>query len=110
LGILGFVVRVTLDGRPLNGATVTFTPEKFLGSHLKPAQGTTDSQGFARPTIDDPALRARHFAGAPYGLYRVEISSNRPIPAKYNTQTTLGTEIAPGAMTADPIYFDLNTK
>jgi hypothetical protein len=110
LGILGFAVRVTLDGKPLNDATVTFTPEKFLGSHLKPAQGTTDSQGYTRPTIDDPVLRSRHFAGAPYGFYRVEISGSKPIPTRYNTQTTLGAEIAPDAMTAAPISFDLTSK
>src|SRR5262249_27904405 len=38
-------VEVTLDGRPLAGATVTLVPEKFMGPSVKPATSVTDEMG-----------------------------------------------------------------
>jgi hypothetical protein len=89
-----FVAQVTLDGQPLAGATVTLTPEPFLGPSFKPVTGTTSTDGFA-------PLQGEGTQGfVPYGFYRVEVSKkgaggNEIIPAKFNTQTTLGREVAP---------------
>jgi hypothetical protein len=88
-GMIGSVfVQVTLDGNPLAGAAITLTPEKFLGSAFQPTTKTTEPTG---TTI---------FPAAPFGFYRVEVSKkgaggNETIPARYNTQTTLGREVAP---------------
>ena len=81
--------QVLFDGRPLAGATVRYVPEKFLGSGFKPAAGTTDAAGFASPVTEGEQ------EGITPGLYRVEVSKNdaqgrETIPARYNTQTTLG--------------------
>ncbi len=90
-GIGSAFVQVTLDGKPLAGATVTFTPEKFLGPSFKPATGTTGPEGTTMLQVDGQAAVA-------YGFYRVEISKNaggkETLPAKYNAQTTLGKDFA----------------
>jgi hypothetical protein len=48
--------------------------------------------------------------GAPIGMFRVEITSpDVKIPAKYNTETTLGVEVSPvtNPYQSGPITFDL---
>lgn len=113
LGLMGCSIRVTLDGKPLEGATVTFVPEKFLGPYVKPAIGITSPQGQAMLTIDDPDIKARRMSGVQCGLYRVEITSHsgKSIPAKYNTETILGEEVAVGAPCATVVLnYDLKSK
>jgi hypothetical protein len=89
-------VEVTLDGRPLSGATVALVPEKFLGPSFKPVSAVTNDIGAG-------TLQAEGSGYAiPLGFYRVEVSKKHAkgqemIPAKYNTKTVLGQEIAPDA-------------
>ncbi len=88
-------VEVTLDGRPLPDATVTLMPEKFLGTSFKPALGTTDAAGTAVPMGEGSSQDLISL-----GYYRIEVSKKdgkgrETIPAKYNSKTTLGREIAP---------------
>ena len=47
LGKMSLGCRVTHNGVPLAGATVTFIPEKFLGTAIPPATGKTDQSGNA---------------------------------------------------------------
>ncbi len=90
LGRMSFSCRVTHNGRPLQGAEVKFVPETFLGENVKVAVGKTDQNGMAMISI--PELTP---PGIAPGLYRVEITKpGSNIPAKYNTETTLGQEIA----------------
>jgi len=98
---------ITFNKKPLSGAKVTFEPEKFLGDNLKPCEGTTDASGaVALSDGGDPP-------GCPPGFYLVRISKQEGgkelIPAKYNTQTILGKEIALDAeqMQEGAIRFDL---
>jgi hypothetical protein len=83
--------RVRNRGKPLVGATVTFVPETFLGENLKSASGTTDAHGRC-------GLREIGEQGPPGvspGFYRVQITkSGEDIPAKYNSETTIGQEVA----------------
>lgn len=44
-GALGVTYTVTLDGSPVSGAVVTFTPEPCFGDSLKSGSGTTDASG-----------------------------------------------------------------
>lgn len=99
-GLMGFGFTVTLDGRPLEGATVTFEPEPFLGDEIKLAVATTDTFGTGGPSIPkelraDPSMPP----GIQIGLYRVKISKvaggKELIPRKYNEETILGQEAAP---------------
>ena len=99
---------VMLDDKPLDGATVTYEPEKFMGSELSPATGKTSPTGTAVPQIQD-----KH--GIRLGLYKVRISKmgadgKEMIPARYNTDTTLGDEVAPNPGEQDHTVFKLKSK
>ena len=87
-------VEVTLDGRPLDGATVTLVPEAFMGASVKPASAATDEMGtgyFKTEGTDDVQVAC--------GYYRVQVSKaaqgREVVPARYNAKTVLGQEIAP---------------
>jgi len=110
---------VLLDGKPLEGAAVTFIPEKWLGPALHTATGVTDAQGNARPTMEDQYLpktpNGATIKGGNCAFYRVEISKKsgdkETIPARYNTETTLGAEVAQGTRALmEGLHFDLKSK
>ncbi len=102
---------VYLDGAPLAGATVTYDPEPFLGSSYHPHQGKTDVHGGAGL---EPEVKG--FPGIYVGLYRVRISKKDPsgnetLPARYNTKTELGREVAAGIRnTRESVVFRLTSK
>lgn len=95
-------VKVTWRGEGLQGATVRFIPEEFLGNAFRPAEAVTDHYGVAnmvhapedRPDPEFPQ-------GVRVGLYRVEIrkeaNGEEMVPPKYNEETTLGQEVAADA-------------
>jgi hypothetical protein len=97
---------VTHNGKPLKQAKVVFVPEKFLGGNLPTGSGTTADSGGASisaPYPGDPGVR-----GLPPGFYRVEITKDgENIPAKYNTETTLGAEVYGGGDMKNSLDFDL---
>jgi hypothetical protein len=89
-----FTCTVLLDGQPLGGASVTFVPESFMGSSYQPMTANTNDAGEVTP------VSAGGPAGILLGFYRIEVSKKNAsgqeiLPAKYNTQTTLGQEIGP---------------
>lgn len=93
-----FPCQVTLDSKPLAGAVVTAVPEKFLGTSYRQATGTTDEGGMVYFQED-----GQPEAGLPCGFYRLEVSrksaqGQETLPARYNSQTTLGLEIAPDTL------------
>lgn len=96
LALTRVVAVVRQNGRPLADAEVTFVPESFLGSEVKSAKGITDASGTAYVKISDhPDERGVHL-----GFYRVEVSKKKPdgteaLPARYNTNTEIGVEVAP---------------
>jgi hypothetical protein len=95
VGLIGFHCKVTLNGEPLEGATVRFVPEKFMGPHAKPASGVSDARGAVQLSTEGQSQ-----PGAHWGFYRIEVSKKSPtgtetLPAKYNTATTLGQEVPP---------------
>jgi hypothetical protein len=94
LGRISVGCTVLRNGRPLADAEVKFVPEKFLGESMPTASGKTDSSGVA--TISVPTSGERDDPpGVPPGLYLVEVTkAGDNIPAKYNTHTTLGQEVA----------------
>jgi len=92
---LGISCQVNLGDAPLAGAKVTFVPEAFMGSAFKPSTGVSDEEGHVDLQTDGMDV-----PGLYCGLYRVTVSKpnaqgKETIPARYNTQTTLGYEIAP---------------
>ncbi len=80
---------------PLIGATVTLVPEAFLGSEVQTASGITDEEGIAEMSIAD---LPEGVVGVHLGFYRVRVSKLQDgkelIPAKYNTETTLGEQVS----------------
>ena len=86
---------VTRRGRPLQGATVKFVPEEFLGDEIRTATGQTNERGVAELSVPLDSNVTGDVPGVHYGLYRVEITKeDANIPARYNTETTLGQEVA----------------
>jgi hypothetical protein len=101
---------VSLDGKPLAGATVTYDPEPFLAHAVEPSSGVTDEQGIAFPKGQDAK-----YPGLYTGVYRVRISKivdgQQTIPARYNTETILGKEIAADSQsTLDLLVFALESE
>lgn len=111
VGIVGVSCSVELDGTPVDGATVTFVPEGFLGANIKPCTGTSDAHGVVMPSVDDPELARRHIRGASYGLYKVKISGPR-IPVKYGSDDSpFGAEVAIDANSIqEPLVFKLTSR
>jgi len=83
---VGFLV--LHNGKPLAGATVKLVPEVFL-TDLVTAVGETGATGGAPMSV--PTSGPAEPKGASLGFYRIEITKEgEDIPAKYNTETTLG--------------------
>jgi hypothetical protein len=93
LGRASVACTVLHNGKPMDGASVRFVPEKFLGKNMTVGSGKTDKNGVAMISIEISG--PQDLPGVAPGLYRVEITKDgEKIPAKYNTKTTLGQEIA----------------
>jgi hypothetical protein len=89
---LGCVVR--LDGRPLAESEVRLVPEPFFGGCRRVVLGRSDPHG-----IVDFQVEGSVGFGVPQGLYRIEVSKpdavgKETLPARYNTQSQWGQEIA----------------
>jgi hypothetical protein len=90
---------VSYQGKPLAGATVVFEPEPYLGSDIQTAEGVTSNYGSANLGIPAEKVPAalRSIKLIQYGTFKVRITHPTiKIPAKYNTETTLGYETHPG--------------
>jgi hypothetical protein len=107
-GIMRVSVSVMRNGRPLPDAVVKLVPEDFLGSALKAAQATTRADGSAYVEIS----RNPDESGVQLGYYRIEVTKAGPdgkeqIPARFNTATELGAEIAMDDPNADHLTINL---
>ncbi len=109
LAITRSIVTVRRNGRPLAGATITIVPESFLGPSVKSATGITDATGSASLQISsNPDERGVHL-----GFYRVKVTKpdaggKEQIPARFNSETTLGAEIIGDAV--DMFTLDISGK
>jgi hypothetical protein len=117
LGVMSIACRVTLDGKAVDEATVTFEPEPFLGTEVKQGVGTTRGGGMANVSVlkeNRPA--ADYPPGMQFGLFKVKISKQaggkETIPAKYNTESVLGQQVSTDdpAIMSQLIKFDLTSK
>lgn len=95
---------VTLDGKPVPGARVTFEPAK--GAAGAPAGGRTDGQGKYE------LWTSKDRKGAAPGNHTVRIETDPnpdpetgktppPLPAKFNAQSKLTAEVKAGSNTID---------
>jgi EF hand domain-containing protein len=95
---------VAYQGKPLAGAKVLFEPEPYLGDEIQSAEGVTTNAGVADigmpPDKAPAALKAMKLIQ--YGTFKVRITHpSINLPAKYNTETTLGYETIPGEPTVN---------
>jgi hypothetical protein len=95
VGIVGLPCRVLLDNKPLEGATVTLRPEKFMGPSIKPASGVSDEKGHVLLQVVGEGIPGTH-----WGYFKVEVSKKdasgtEKLPMRYNSATTLGREVRP---------------
>jgi len=101
-------ILLTLDGKPLTGATVTAEPEKFLGPAIPAATGVSNAMGTVWPQV------AQNKPGVFFGLYKLRVSKQvdgkETIPARYNTQTELGFEKAPDGPSLTGLKLELKSK
>jgi EF hand domain-containing protein len=107
-GLKAFSCNVTLDGKPLSGATVRLVPEPFMGDAVEPNEGVSDKGGQAR--FQDEKI---NMSLAKIGMYKVEITSpDVTIPTMYNSATTLGVEILPvtDPYHQGPVVFHLKSR
>lgn len=108
--VIEAAVQITLDGRALEDADVAFEPEPFLGGGLQSVKGVTNKIG----QVMFQASSTSGYPGLYLGFYRVRISKNMGgkelIPAKYNTETELGAEIAADIADRGMIEFNLLSK
>jgi hypothetical protein len=111
VGLVSVSCPVLLDGQPLEGATVTLTPETFLGSGFKPASGVSDARGTVRLRTEGEEV-----PGVQCGFFRITVSKTDAggrelIPARYNRQTTLGQEVAPDTVGhSGPLLLRLSSR
>ncbi len=98
VGITSIVCTVLIDGKPLEGATVTFDPEEFLGSDIQEAVGISGPLGDFYPSIPDGKSPNADVYGIQFGLFKVRVSKvvggKETIPEKYNVNTVLGQEVS----------------
>lgn len=115
LGLISCLCVVKLDGKPLSGATVNYLPEEFLGQTIQPGSGTTNIHGSAEVGIAKDDLRSdlQRFKVMHCGIFKVTITHpDHAIPARYNSETTLGHEVcleSPGAPYPSKV-FDLKNR
>ncbi len=93
MSVLG---RVHKDGQPVKGALVTLMPEKFHGSALQPARGTSGADGQVVWKMEGENIPGM----VACGFYRIEVSlkdssGRETLPSRFNTETTLGREVGP---------------
>jgi hypothetical protein len=113
-GALALPFKVLLDNRPLGGAEVKLVPVSFLGDAVKPATGVAGDSGSGSLKLaaaDRPANLPPHIPVIQPGLYRVEITHpTTTLPAKYNTESTLGIEAAIAGQSPAGVTWSLTSK
>ena len=98
--------RVTLDGEPLEGATVQFQPTAEGGA---PSSGMTDAKGRyelmytfnSRGAVPGEHVVEITTAGTYFDEAGNELEREERVPAKYNRKTTLKRTVEPGRNTID---------
>lgn len=97
LGARPLPIQVRYGSRPLVDAEVKLIPEDFFEGAIKPASGKTTQggRGFLGVAREELPSNAPNMPLVQPGLYRVEITHpSIRIPAKYNSESSLGLEVA----------------
>lgn len=110
VGRMGAQIIVKRGSKYLEGATVTMVPEAFLGTELKSATGITGKYGDVLPNAPADPDRPEINSGVAPGFYLIQITKEgENIPAKYNSATVLGMEVASDSKYAnEPMEINLD--
>jgi len=110
VGRMGAQIILKRGSKYLEGATVELIPEQFLGTGLKPAKGVTGPYGDVLPDAPADPDRPEINAGVAPGFYLIRITKDgENLPAKFNTSTIYGVEVANDSKYAnEPLEIDLN--
>ncbi len=113
IGARSVPFEVRWKGQPLAGATVRLEPASFLGGAVKGASGQTSVAGSGQfnMTAEDRPKNAPNMPLMQPGLYHVIVTHpSIKIPAKYNTETTLGIEITSANPGSVGVKWSLDAK
>lgn len=89
-GSVPVAILVQMDGKALVDATITLVPEACMSSVLKTATAKTNQEGLC----NEFQIDGKNYRGLAAGWYKIQVTKEGAnVPARYNTQTTLGTEI-----------------
>jgi hypothetical protein len=107
VAVTSFTAIVRQGGTPLSGAQFTIDPLPPFAATIKAAEGLTDDRGRTSPAIPGAA-----YPGVNCGIYTVRIegsaANGRPLPAKYNTESTLGIAVGAGLPPDGAAVFELD--
>ena len=105
--------QIFMDGKPLPDAVIRLQPAEYQLGAVRPAIGKTAVNGSCVLLFDDESQTEAERAnlGIDSGIYRVEIThASLAIPAKYNSQSELGIELALDAgRNAEVVTFQLSS-
>ena len=91
IGLRQQQILVKKKGRPLANVNVELVPAPLMEGLIVTAKGQTGPSGYAMLKSENAPAPA-----AQVGFYRAKVTSDKQkIDAKFNTETTLGVEIAP---------------
>jgi len=96
VALMRFRFHLTLNGKPLNGASVELVPEPALQGVISPASAVSRESGLVEPLVSPEDLPAETpYKGVHMGLYRIKVNhASVEIPPRYNVNTELGLEVA----------------
>jgi hypothetical protein len=94
--LVAFDVQVSARGAPLSGATVTLTPEPFMGERKQSYVGSSTEGGLCILKGQEVEL-----VGVPIGYYKVTIAHDAS-----GANVTRGCEVADDLPTANRLAFD----
>jgi hypothetical protein len=108
IALMAIMCKVLRDGQPAEGVKVSLVPEKFHGSALNTASGTSDSGGYVTFTTE-----GQQIPGVAVGFYRVVVSltdgsGQETLPPGFNTESVLGWEVSPTTLGRGAIKIDLS--
>jgi hypothetical protein len=113
VGMVTYDLRLSLNGKPLAGATVMLEPLSFLGDGILAAEGVSGEDGLAILSVDPAHRPHANIEVLQCGFYRIRVSKKKgtqeTIPARYNVNTELGCEVAPDIRTENAVL-ELKSK
>lgn len=99
VAMVSWTLRIMLDGKPVEGATVVLEPAEFLKPGVLPAEGVSDSRGLVTLAVAEEHRPAPNAKVLHCGIYNVLVSKRSGeqdlIPQRYTAEPSFGVEVRP---------------